>query len=75
MGLLRQDCMVGLLFAFMPVLAGNTSGDASSPLEIVQLVIRYQALLPRCLDSATLGSQLMSKQLEPNALLACSMLA
>ena len=36
--------MVGLLFAFMPVLAGNTSGDASSPLEIVQLVIRYQAL-------------------------------
>lgn len=38
--LLWQDCMVGLLFAFMPVLAGNTGGDASSPLEIMQLVFR-----------------------------------
>ena len=32
--------MVGLLFAFMPVLAGNTGADSASRLEVVQLLVR-----------------------------------
>ena len=33
--LILQDCMVGLLFAFMPVLASNRTGEESSLSDII----------------------------------------
>ncbi|KAK9833979.1 hypothetical protein WJX81_000500 [Elliptochloris bilobata] len=37
--LILQDCMVGLLFAFMPVLAGSRGGGGDQ-LEVVRLLVR-----------------------------------
>ena len=35
-----QDCMVGLLFAFMPILANNRGGGETNHLDVVQLLFR-----------------------------------
>ncbi len=35
-----QDCMVGLLFAFMPVLANNRSGGNVDHFDVVRLLFR-----------------------------------
>ncbi len=40
-----QDCMVGLLFAFMPVLASNSSaGEKSDHLDVAMVVVRCATL-------------------------------
>lgn len=39
--LILQDCMVGLLFAFMPVLANNRSADPGDSFEVIRLITRY----------------------------------
>lgn len=49
--LILQDCMVGLLFAFMPVLANNRSADPGDSFEVLRLLTRYRILstfTPRC---------------------------
>ena len=38
--LILQDCMVGLLFAFMPVLANNQAGEGADSLEVLKLLLR-----------------------------------
>ncbi len=38
--LILQDCMVGLLFAFMPVLANNRSADPGDSFEVLRLLTR-----------------------------------
>ena len=35
-----QDCMVGLLFAFMPVLANNRSGGEVDHFDVLRLLFR-----------------------------------
>ena len=40
MRLALQDCMVGLLFAFMPVLANNRSGGSVDHFDVVRLLFR-----------------------------------
>ena len=35
-----QDCMVGLLFAFMPVLANNRSGGNVDHFDVMRLLFR-----------------------------------
>lgn len=40
-----QDCMVGLLFAFMPVLSNNRSGGEVDHLDVLRLLFRC-VLLP-----------------------------
>ncbi len=44
-GLPLQDCMVGLLFAFMPVLANNRSGGEVDHFDVLRLLFR-SVLLP-----------------------------
>ena len=38
--LILQDCMVGLLFAFMPVLANKRTEEAADSLEVLRLLTR-----------------------------------
>lgn len=38
--LILQDCMVGLLFAFMPVLANQRSEEAGDAFEVLRLFAR-----------------------------------
>ncbi|CAK0783762.1 hypothetical protein CVIRNUC_006962 [Coccomyxa viridis] len=43
--LILQDCMVGLLFAFMPVLANNRSGGDVDHFDVVRLLFRVAVSL------------------------------
>lgn len=38
--LILQDCMVGLLFAFMPVLANHRSEDPGDSFEVLRLLTK-----------------------------------
>ncbi len=44
-----QDCMVGLLFAFMPVLANNRSGGEVDHFDVLRLLFRLVLALPTLL--------------------------
>ena len=52
--------MVGLLFAFMPVLAGNSGPDKASRLEVVQLLIKYALLMLRTTQQPASSSAMFS---------------
>ena len=52
---------MGLLFAFMPVLAGNTGSDSASRLEVVQLLVRCAADSPLQLTSFQMPMSLLAE--------------
>ncbi|KAK9821251.1 hypothetical protein WJX74_001923 [Apatococcus lobatus] len=58
--LILQDCMVGLLFAFMPVLASNSSaGGGSDHLDVAMVVMRVTLSLGSVVLLSTLVARLL----------------
>ncbi|KAK9819825.1 hypothetical protein WJX72_002802 [[Myrmecia] bisecta] len=52
--LILQDCMVGLLFAFMPVLANNSPGEQPDHMDVAMLLFRVSVSLGSCVAMAVL---------------------